>query len=233
MKNMTKRAILLLLVLALLVACVGCGGGETEQKPVDTPDTSAVPAPTTVDTSERPEPVTTTTTESETESDTIPTAIPTPDTDIDYDKWETSRNWNGTSTFSNTALIDGERGCTIENSVPNHAMMTQLVSVKPNTDYEFTVVFRVEGYQPGEENSGGACINIANPELTVFGGTPRYITSGDVWTSYCYVFNSGNATSVRLCLSNGWFGATSAGTAYFKAITLHSRETNEITPLFQ
>lgn len=144
----------------------------------------------------------------------------------DYDKWESNYNANGTST------LDKDEQCLkIENPVPNHAMITQVVPVKPDTDYKFTAVFCVKDYQPGKENSGGACINVADAELTVYGGMPEYVTSGDVWTTLSTVFNSGSATSVCLCLSNGWYAAASAGTACFKEMTLEEQGTNEAQPL--
>ena len=145
----------------------------------------------------------------------------------DFDKWEVTHNWNGTSKLLNHGNGEFE----IQNSVPNHAMFTQIVSVKPHMDYIFTAVLRIDNYQPGNENPGGACIVIMNPEMNVW-GAPSYVTSGDVWTAYHAVFNPGSASSVRLCLSNGWVSATSSGTAYFKEITLEERGTNEVTPMF-
>ena len=147
---------------------------------------------------------------------------------IDPAKWEGNYNYNWESVLANS----GNGNLEISNQSPNHAMITQVVSVKPNRDYTFSASVRLENFQPSENNSGGACINVANSEMSVTADEPRFITSSD-WTTSTISFNSGNMTSVCLCLSNGWYDDLSMGTAYFKDITLIETGTNGIVPAFE
>ena len=203
-----------MLALAVLMTCVGCGGDSNPGNNVENPQTSA--------NNQTEEPLVT---PPETPA---PVLIP-----LDYDKWEETYNGDGTSKFLNHGNGEFE----IQNPGPNYAMFTQLVPVKPNMDYKFNVRFSMTDYQPGDENSCGACVAIGTPDFTgtiITGETIGAETKGETWewNGYGLLFNSGNATSARLCLANGWFNAKSSGTAYFKEITLEELGTNESTNTF-
>lgn len=147
---------------------------------------------------------------------------------IDPMKWEGNYSYNGRSALVN----DGKGGLEIRSQSPDHAMITQVVSVRPHRDYMFSASVRLEDLQPSENDPSGACINVTAPDdMSAAAEEPHFVTSSD-WTTLTISFNSGSMTSVRLCLSNGWYDDLSMGTAYFKDVTLTEIGTDGIVPSF-
>ena len=217
MEKRLLQMFFLCLSLAVLVMCAACGG-KSEVTPVDNNGTETKQASD----------ETTGTVETPTPPDDIPEVTPIA---LDDTKWEGSINENGTSELINHGNGEFE----IQNPVANYAAFTQVVTVKPHTDYKFHVMYSMTDYQPGDENSVGACIAVQSTEtsgMVLYGLTVGAAEAGATWgwNTYGLGFNSGDATSVLLYLSNGRNGAQSSGTAYFKDITLEEMSgTNEFT----
>lgn len=138
----------------------------------------------------------------------------------DFDSWSENYNWNGTSKLQkeNDILI-------IQNDVPNHARFAQVVRVKPHTEYRLSATVHVDGYQIGNERSGGATIGIMEPDFSATVGSNDYVTSPE-WVESWIVFDTGDRDSVALYASNGGYAATTSGNAYIKDIVLEELETD-------
>lgn len=117
------------------------------------------------------------------------------------EKWDDFYNYNKSSTVTvDTDTYYGSSGYSIKiiNSDFNRAYTKKTITVKQNTFYRFTAMAKVEGYQrdPKANKDYGATLSIDDKQFS-----NGYI--GSEWALQTLEFNSGDRTSVTLCLSNG------------------------------
>ena len=131
--------------------------------------------------------------------------------------WRAVYDWT-----SSTKSWAQDQVLVIQNMQANDFYVGQNVPVNPNTYYRLSAMIRMEEYEQ-EANPAGARLAVAPVDFSyVFAVSPYCMD--DAWTECSFVFNSGNATSLKVLLENGGSSALTSGTAYFKDIVLEEMD---------
>lgn len=88
----------------------------------------------------------------------------------------------------------GEKAVYIKSETPWDTNIEQKIQVKPNTNYTYTVYYKMV--------SGSSCFKILNGDYSTLGGDKQVAANGQ-WDYYTFDFNSGNNTEMYVLWADG------------------------------
>lgn len=143
-----------------------------------------------------------------------------------YSENGASTGWtgNGSTLFSVDKSVrptGSSYSLRLENTDYNISYIEKAFNVQPNTSYRFSAKVKYSGYSldpEAEDDKSGACVGLA------FSYDHSEFTTDSEWTTVEYFFDSGDRTSVNLCLQNGIYNAKCHGTAWFADVRLEKQE---------
>ena len=115
-------------------------------------------------------------------------------------KWERSGDVAGKSDMEiitgtpGETVHSGSKAVHITSSVPWNTNIEQWIDVEPNTDYTYTVYYKMV--------SGSSCFKILNEDYSTLGGDKQVAANGQ-WDYYTFDFNSGNNEKMVVIWADG------------------------------